>query len=92
MKIFSDEDWQKSGVKTIPVGCPDRFLSKTEKQDVEALRRSQQEWWAMEDRGGHRTMIVDGDIIEPGGDYPHDEYDYSTDDLNDFEYIQDQYV
>jgi len=94
MKIFSDEWWDKCGVRTIPVGCASRFLSATEKQDVEMLRRSQQDWWSLKDGGGYGPWVFQDDrssTYDPDGDYPHENYDYSTDDQNDYEYKQDQY-
>jgi len=91
MKIFSDEWWLRRGVKTISVNCPERLLSKTEIQDLRVLKRSQQDWWAIEDRGGYTTCVFDCDEKQDA-DYPHTNYDYATDDLNNFEYVQDQYI
>lgn len=88
--MFSKEWLLDCGIVTIPVGCSDKFLTKTERQDRKELKHSQQKWWEFEDRGGYRVSVFDGSTLDD--DYPHDEYDYSSDDQDNFEYQQDQYL
>ena len=57
MKTFSEEWWKKNGVKTIPVGCDPKLLTKTEIEDQRYLKRSQKEWWEQK-YGGNNPLSI----------------------------------
>ncbi len=90
--LFSEEFFKSCGIRTIPIGVNSDLLNNQEKRDLAEIKKSQRSWWVEDYKQDSKHSIEFRENKATEKEKPYQDYDLSTNDYNNPEYIQDLYA